>query len=503
MTKKKLFIFSVILGIGAAWAAFGDSVVVSQVDNSLMLAGQKIRAYVSVTNKNGASIPGLQRQQFKVFEDPIGTNTETERPIIDFVSGANINDGMVIGFVLDNSGSMYTTMGGKETNNEAARRMTYAKQAINEFLPKITNPADRVMLIPFNQKIENEVALTDNKADIMKALTEVTRPSGNLQFTELYESLYYAIGKMSHIPGRKVIILLSDGENFPFTPPKGQTHPQFAARHGLKGAIDLAQREGISVFTIGIGDGAFQNTLRGISSDSGGVSYQVQDLSQLSNLYTTIQERVLSEYLITYFAGMEPAERKTVKVKLTQGNGLLSGSRSYYSATLFGKPQSPLAFWIFAFILLALVLLFLLWKLKVQNRKKDASLEVLSVDGRKSRSQSMTIMESQNEVTISGDSDADFTLSGDSKLANSEVKLFKEGADYTLMSAHGAIKVNNQSVTAKKLRSGDLITVGNTTIVFDGGNIKRDPTQLMEKTKTSRLKTKTDVKGKSTKTPHK
>jgi hypothetical protein len=86
--------------------------------------------------------------------------------------------------------------------------------------------------------------------------------------------------------------------------------------------------------------------------------------------------------------------------------------------------------------------------------------------------------------------DADLTISGDTKLKNSEIKLFKEGDDYTLMSSQGDIKVNNQAIRAKKLRSGDLITMGNTTIVFDGG-AKRDPTVLMEKTKTSRLKSDT------------
>jgi Ca-activated chloride channel family protein len=506
--KKTITIFAgVLLLVLAAGLSFADSIVVSQVDNSQLLAGQIIRVYVSVTDKNGVSIPGLQNRlpdhqfQFRVFEDPLGSKTETERPIIDILSGANTNDGINILFLVDNSGSMYTNMAGQETNNAATWRMTFTKQAINNLLPNIKNPADRLALLSFNVKADTDIPLTDDKATIQKALTEIQRPSGNARYTELYESLYYAVTKMSHIPGRKVIILLSDGENFPYTPPKGQAHPQFAVRHGLSGAIDLAQREGISVFTLGIGNGAFQNTLREISNQTGGVSYQVQDLAQLKELYSAIQKRVLSEYLITYFAGMEPAERKTVKVKLTRSNDTPPGSRPYYSATLFGKPQDPLAFWIFAFLLLALLLLFLLWLLKVENRKQAASLEVLSVGGKKSRIQPVTIMESQHEVTISGDADADLTISGDAKLANSEVKLYKEGSDYTVMSAEGTIKVNNQPVKAKKLRSGDLITVGNTTIVFDGGNLKRDPTKLMEKTKTSRLKGDDKKRG-STKTPH-
>ncbi|MBN2352699.1 MAG: VWA domain-containing protein [Spirochaetales bacterium] len=501
-TITTLTTFALLL-LAAGLSFADDSLVVSQVDNSQLLAGQKIRVYVSVTNPGGNSIGGLQKEQFKVAEGPEGGKL-AERSIIDFLGGGAMNEGMAIGLVLDNSGSMYTTMAGRETKNDSAMRITYAKQAINDFLPKIANPNDRVALIAFNQTImTNEVPLTDSKADVMKALTGLRQPEKNQQFTELYESLYYAITTMSHIPGRKVIILLTDGENYPYVPPKGKTHPQFTVRRGLDGALELAQREGISVFTIGIGSGSFQNTLRKISNETGGMSYQVTNLNQLKELYSTIQERVLGEYVMTYFAGMEPALRKTVRVEFrrTPKAAALTGTRAYYAATLFGRPQEPFAPWVFAFLLLALLILFLLWILKFGSRKQDASLSVLAVDGKRSRIQPVTIMETQREVTISGDSDADLTISGDSKLANSEVKLFKEGSDYTLMSGQGTVKVNNQPVKAKKLRSGDLITVGNTTIVFDGGNLKRDPTRLMEKTKTSRLKSK-DKRGRSTRTPH-
>jgi Ca-activated chloride channel family protein len=502
MMKNKILV-SIIL-ILSAGLCFADSVVVSQVDNSDLLTSQKIRVYVSATNARGNSISGLQKSDFTVYETPEGTKPPIKKEIIDFVSGANVNEGINMLFLIDNSGSMYTDIGGRATKNESAWRMTYAKKAIDELLPNIKNPADRLALLSFNVKTDTDISLTDDKASIKQALADIRQPVDNERFTELHESLYYAITKMSDIRGRKVIILLSDGEDYPYKPPAGEMHPQFTERQGLTSALDLAQREGISVFTIGIGDGGFNTKLKSISNETGGSYYNARNLNQLNGIYTDIQERVLSEYLMTYYAGMEPADRKSVTVELKRGGAALTGARSYYSSTLFGKPQIPLYPWIFAFILLALLFLFVLWKLKPQNKKAAASLEVLSVEGRKTRIQPMTIMESQHEVTISGDSDADLTISGDSKLANSEVKLFKEGADYTLMSSQGNIKVNNQPVKAKKLRSGDLITVGTTTIVFDGGALKKDPTVLLEKTKTSRLKSKSrsDTKGRSTRTPH-
>ncbi len=500
MMKTKL-LFSIILVL-AAGLCFADNVVVSQVDTTGLLTSQKPKVYVSATDARGNSIPGLQKSDFTLYETPEGSHQKIKKEIIDFVSGANVNEGVKILCLTDNSGSMYADMNGRENTREGVWRITYAKKAIEDLLLNIKNPEDRVGFESFNQTIDTDIALTDEKADIQQALAGIVRPTGNARFTELHESLYYAIAKMSDVRGRKVIILLSDGEDFPYTPPAGETHPQFSERKGLPAALELAQREGISVFTIGIGDGGFNTKLRKISDETGGNYYNVRDLNQLQGIYNDIQARVLGEYLMTYYAGMEPADRKSVTVELTRGGSTLTGARSYYAATLFGKPQDPLYPWIFAFILLAVLLLFLLWLLKPQNRKADASLEVLSVEGRKTRIQPVTIMQSQHEVTISGDSDADLTISGDTKLKNSEIKLFKEGDDYTLMSSQGDIKVNNQAVKAKKLRSGDLITVGNTTIVFDGGALKKDPTVLLEKTKTSRLKTGTETKRRSTKTPH-
>ncbi len=485
---KRTMLLSIILVL-AAGLCFADSVVVSQVDNTGLLTSQKIRVYVSATNARGTSISGLQKSDFTIYETPEGSKEKIKREIIDFISGANVNEGVSMLFLIDNSDSMYTDIGGRATKNQNAWRMTYAKKAIDDLLPNIKNPSDRLALLSFNSRTDTDISLTDDKATIKQALADIERPQGDERFTELHESLYYAITKMSDVRGRKVIILLSDGEDYP--PPADKINPQFAERKGLPAALDLAQREGISIFTIGIGDGGFNTKLKNISNETGGNYYNARNLNQLNGIYSDIQNRVLSEYLMTYYAGMEPADRKRVTVELKRGGTALTGTRSYFAATLFGKPQDPLAIWIFAFILLALLLLFLLWKLKPQNRKAVASLEVLSVEGHKTRIQPVTIMESQHEVTISGDADADLTISGDTKLKNSEIKLFKEGEDYTLMSSQGDIKVNNQAVKAKKLRSGDLITVGNTTIVFDGGALKKDPTVLMEKTKTSRLKSDT------------
>jgi len=462
MTNRRI-LCAAALFILAASACFSQSVVVSQVDNSSLLMDQKIKVYVSVTDANGNPVTDATQDQFTLTE-AVPDKKPQKRDIIFFKHGANVNEGINFMFLVDNSGSMYTNIYGRETNNSKAWRITYAKEAIMELLRNINNPEDRISLIVFNVKIDSEVALTGDKAGIAKALTEIKRPQKEERFTELYESLYHAVDKMSNTRGRKVIILLSDGENYP-----QKDNPNFPERKGLDGAINLASREGISVFTIGLLEGARNPDLQQIADETGGVNYRVRNVGQLAELYNRIRERVLHEYLIVYYAGMEPAEKKYVQVTLNSGGKTVQAERAYYSATLFGMPQEGFVFWMLFMIPLALLLLWLFSKIRFESRQTNPCLEVLTVDGKKKKVAPYTIMEDHGAVTIGGTESADLTIMGEPKLQSNDVTVQKKKGVYTVVSERTPIAVNNQLVKSKELRSGDLIKVGNTTIVFNAG----------------------------------
>jgi Ca-activated chloride channel family protein len=467
-----------------------QTIIVSQVDNSSLLLDQKIRVYVSVTDKNGNPVTNLTQEKFELLE-ALPEKKPEKREIIFFKHGANVNEGINLMFIVDNSGSMYNNMYGRETRNENEWRITYAKQAINDLLRKIKNPQDRLSLVSFNIKVDSEIPPTGDITNIAKALTEIKKPEEGKGYTELYESLYYSIETLSSMKGRKVIVLLSDGENYP-----KKDNPNFQVRKGLKGALDLAQREGITVFTIGLIEGANNPDLQKIADESGGVNYRVSDVKKLSELYNDIRDRVLHEYLIIYNAGMEPAEKKYVTVKLLQGAASVSAERAYYSATLFGMPQTGFMFWMFFFIPLAVLLLWLVSKIRFESRQVSPALEVLTVDGKKKKMHPLTIMENQNAVTIGGTESADLTIMGEPKLQSNDVIVQKKKDVYTVVSMDTPIAVNNQLVKSKVLRSGDLIKVGNTTIVFNGGIDKTllTPTPAAKKAKE---KTKTKEQNKT------
>ena len=61
------------------------------------------------------------------------------------------------------------------------------------------------------------------------------------------------------------------------------------------------------------------------------------------------------------------------------------------------------------------------------------------------------------------------TIPGDPALTVVDAQIENKGGAYTIAATSKPVTVNNQKVKSKKLRSGDVITVGETTIVFDEG----------------------------------
>lgn len=463
---------------------YPEIVTISQVDNTPLLINQQVKIYVSVTDANGYPQIDLEKDQFTVYEQ------DKERKIVHFTQGANIDTGVNILLLLDNSGSMYEDAAGKETKDEKKQRLTYAKNAILSLLTQMKNPADKIGFTTFNWKLGKVIKPTNKKVLIEKALMEIEQPKGDEGYTEIYEGLYEAIENFRSAGGRKVIILLSDGEVF-----KRPNNPHYTNRVEMKGAIEAAQSEGISVFTIGLIE-TKNKSLESIAENTGGRYFPAHQPGELENLYSLIRNQILNEYLITYEAGMDHEEKRRVKVVFTKGGKKQGAERDYYAGTMFGKPQEKLLLWMFAAIPAGLLLLWLLSLLKFKNKKKVPSLDVLTVNGKKTSVKPLTIIEDKKAITIGGNMDNDLTIKGDEDIALTEAKIDQNNGIFTISSMDEPITVNNKKVTKKVLRSGDLIKVGNTTIVFDKGITKT----VMRNTKSVKTKgKKKEKKGKTKK----
>ena len=185
-TKAILPVIIFLLILGASFTPiYPDSLRISQIDSTSLIINQKVKVYVSVTDVEGASIKNLGKDNFQIFETA-EDRPELEREVLLVEKGVNINRGINLLLILDNSGSMYWDGSGKIKNsdNEEIWRITFAKNAINSFLKEIKNPRDKIGLFVFNVKIGAKTELTNDRVQIVKALSEAARPPEEEAYTE-------------------------------------------------------------------------------------------------------------------------------------------------------------------------------------------------------------------------------------------------------------------------------------------------------------------------------
>ena len=206
----------------AAARGFAINVSVAQIDSSRLLLTQNVGVYASVTDAEGNPVPGLRQESFSVLESADGASWQG-RTITSFTPNAGGTRGIAFLLLIDNSGSMYDTLAGTRTTDTALMRITAAREAVRTFLASMTNPADQVGLVDFNTFYHVLSHPSAERELIAGLLDGIDRPTPDQAYTRLYAGLASASREFAGIGGRKAIIVLSDGENYPYAEHSGKS----------------------------------------------------------------------------------------------------------------------------------------------------------------------------------------------------------------------------------------------------------------------------------------
>jgi Ca-activated chloride channel family protein len=467
--KRTILITALLLS--AALAALAQNISLAQIDASGLLPRQLIRVYVSVGDSRGEPVENLGAEDFSVFESSDGENYTPIDGLASFTARAGSREGINFLLLIDNSGSMYDTMAGRPTENDALRRITGAKQAVRSFLGSMSASKDTAGLVSYNTLYTSHSSpLSDNK-QIAGFLEDIRRPRTEEAYTELYAGLSQAVREFDGIRGRRAIVILSDGENYPYTLHSGQPHPVFGDKiFAHTEPIRLCQEEGISVYAINFGADKDKN-LEAIALETGGAVFDAANPEELAGVYGAIRRRVAGEYLLAYRATMSPADKKYVRVQVRASGADLSAVRFYFASSVFGPPlPGGLTPWLVVPFLLALLLVWLLSLLRFEKKRGPANLEVLSTQVGHAATRVVPIKGAQ--TVIGGSPRADLTIVGNAAIKEQHATIvFDEKKHrYTLVGS-GNVTVNNQPVKTKILEAGDVLTVEGATIVFDDGRV--------------------------------
>jgi Ca-activated chloride channel family protein len=203
-------------------------------------------------------------------------------PVKDETYNLEPKDGYEIALILDASQSMQAR--GFDRNNPMLTRFDAVKEIVSDFIKE--RKSDNIGLVVFGQYSFIASPLTYDENILNKIVSQLYIGMAG-KYTALNTSLAQGVNllKMSKSKS-KVAILLTDG----YSTPQIDKIP-------LDIALDMAKKEGVKVYPIGIGQNTEynENVLLKIAKETGGVAFGASSATQLQAVYDRINELEKSE----------------------------------------------------------------------------------------------------------------------------------------------------------------------------------------------------------------
>ena len=275
-----------------------DTVITRDLETAVFRAEvNRVLLNVAVVEGGGRFVPGLEIDDFEVFENDV------PQAILTFTADPRP---MVVGLLIDTSGSM------------EGPKMERAKQGAVAFLDQL-GPEDEAFVMAFDAFPRVVQDLTGDRRLLREAIQQL-QPAGA---TSLNMAVVDSSDILADRPERRALVVLSDGFDTVQTVSERQ-------------AVDYAQRQEVRVYTIGIfetvgtqpGFGrSFDNinrgevTLRSFADSTGGESIILSSLGELIDAYAQIAAELRSQYAMAYQSSdpPQPGEWREIEVKARGG----------------------------------------------------------------------------------------------------------------------------------------------------------------------------------------
>lgn len=247
-----------------------------------------VNVFTSVTDAAGAPYAGLEKQNFRVFEDGIEQNLsvferESELPLSIVIS-------------VDASMS---------THKDLPLEMASARK----FVHAILRPVDSVAVYQFGTYVSQLSGFTNNERTVSAALG-MLRPGAA---TALYDAIYLGAQALEKRPGRKVIVLISDG---------GDTSSKTDYKEALR-AAQISEAMIFSIIMVPIEadagrDVGGEHAMIQLSEDTGGKYFYASNTAQLDRAFAGIGDELRTQYLLAYYPIQRVGpEFRRIEIKLT------------------------------------------------------------------------------------------------------------------------------------------------------------------------------------------
>jgi Ca-activated chloride channel family protein len=274
-----------------------------------------VHVVATVKNQAGQLVGGLRQDDFEIRDNGVPQEIrlfarQTDQPLS-------------VALLVDTSGS-------------TAKDLKYETDSASKFLKALLaegNPEDRVALYDFSYDV-NGGTFTREFARLERQLRLLHGEAG----TSLYDAVWYAARDLENRPGRKAMIIVTDG---------GDT----TSKRDLKTALRQAQMADAVVYPIvvlPITNEAGRNiggehALEFMAEGTGGRSFYPEANAQLDRTFNDILTELRTQYLLGFYPrGVPPAKDPfhRLEVRVRKPELRVSSRNGYYGESVGGGGSS-------------------------------------------------------------------------------------------------------------------------------------------------------------------
>jgi Ca-activated chloride channel homolog len=293
---KRLISALGIIGFSTALFLYAQERPVFRVKVDMVVLG------FTVTDSKGKYQTGLKPKDFRVTEDGIvqklSTFAEGSRPPVQVledgstqplvVKGAEVADRPSDALVGTNVFVLF------DTSNYMYRGFVYASDAIADFVRGLDR-ADSVAVYTYSRNLSRAAILSRERNDAITGLRKAVAGDDSA----LYNALLLTLRDAAKVPGRKVVIVFSNG-------------PDNASMVAPDDVRAVAEDEGIPIYVISTNevnkDPISSGVFRRISTRTGGKYYFAKTWQKQVEAFEDIREDLVNSYTITYYPQANPNE---------------------------------------------------------------------------------------------------------------------------------------------------------------------------------------------------
>ncbi len=257
---------------------------------------------VVVHDKKGRFLPGLGPKDIEVYEDGVRQDVS----YFAEATGAGAEKiPLSVVLVLDSSGSMRNSM-------------RFLREAANAFVGRLQE-IDTGLVVQFNETVKGSAEFTGD-ADRLERFVDSLEAWGG---TALYDALHYGLNRVKGQPGRKAVIVFSDGADHNSTMTEQEV-------------IDYARSVEATVYSIlirgeqGMLGRSPRGFLRKVAQETGGSFHYPDKVAELVQVFAGISDELHHHYALAYTPRKNPdgtwreievrlVNRKDAQVRVRKG----------------------------------------------------------------------------------------------------------------------------------------------------------------------------------------